>query len=57
LGKPYAAALDQSGQRLFWALSTINNFVISGADATNAYTEAPPPVAKLYVKVDQQFRE
>ena len=57
LGKTYAAALEQSGCRLFYALSALNNYYIKAADATNAYTEAPPPVATLYVKVDKPYRE
>lgn len=57
LGKTYAAALEQSGCRLFWALSALENFVIHGEDATNAYAEAPSPVAQLYVNVDKQYRE
>lgn len=28
-----------------------------GADATNAYAEAPPPLAKLYVKINKQYWE
>ena len=57
LGKTYAAALDQSGCRIFYALSALKNYVIYGADATNAYAEAPPPIAKLFVKIDQPFQE
>ena len=46
-----------SGCRLFYALSALHNYYIIGADATNAYAEAPPPVAQLYVKVDKPYRE
>ena len=28
-----------------------------GADAANAFAEAPPPVAPLYVYIDEQYRE
>ena len=55
LGQTYAAALNQSGCRIFYALSALKNYIIHGADATNAYAEAPPPIAKLYVKVNQLY--
>ena len=57
LGRTYAAALEQSSSRMFWAHSAINNFIIAGADATNAYAEVPAPEATLYVKVDGPYRE
>ena len=57
LGKTYAAVLEQSGCRLFWALSALENFIIYGADATNTYAEVQAPIASLYVRVDTQFRE
>ena len=28
-----------------------------GADATNAFAEAPPPVAPLYVTIDKAYRD
>lgn len=31
--------------------------LVLGADASNAFAEAPAPKAPLYVIVDQQFRE
>lgn len=33
------------------------NMIVVGADASNAFAEAPPPKAPLYVEVDQKFRE
>ena len=57
LAETYAASLDQTASRLFWAASAINNFITIGADAANAFAEAPPPVAPLYVYVDAQYRE
>ena len=46
----YAAALDQSGARTFWAITALHNYTAFGADATNAFTEAPPPTARLTCK-------
>ena len=57
LAETYAASLDQTASRLFWAATAINNFVTIGADASNAFAEAPAPVAPLYVYVDEQFRK
>ena len=47
LAQTYSAALDQTGARLFWAKAALDNFIILGADASNAFAEAPAPVAPL----------
>ena len=57
LGETYAGSLDQTGSRIFWAATAINNFITIGADASNAFAEAPPPKEPLYVTIDQQYRE
>ena len=57
LGQTYAAALEQSGNRIFWAAAAARNMVVYGADASNAFAEAPPPKAPLYVRIDTPFRE
>ena len=51
----YAAALEQSLARTFLSLSALHNFVVIGADATNAFAKAPPPQAPLYVTIDEPF--
>ena len=53
LTEMYAASLDQTALRVFWAATAINNVVTIGADAANACAEASPPVAPLYVYVDE----
>ena len=40
-----------------WSLVAIKNFIAIGADAANAFAEAPPPVAPLYVRIDPQYRQ
>ena len=30
---------------------------VVGSDATNAFAEATPPVAELYVLIDEQYRQ
>ena len=57
LGDTYAASLEQTGSRIFWAATAINNFVTIGADVSNAFAEAPPPKAPLYVTIDQAYKE
>jgi hypothetical protein len=57
LGDTYAGSLDQTGSRLFWAATAINNYISIGADASNAFAEAPPPKAPLYVTIDEPYRE
>ena len=49
--------MEQPGARVFWASAAISGMIVVGADASNAFAEAPPPKAPLYVVVDQQFRE
>jgi deoxyuridine 5'-triphosphate nucleotidohydrolase len=56
LAETYASLLDQNGSRVFWAATAINNFITVGADAANAFAEAPAPVAPLYVYADEQYR-
>ena len=56
LAHTYAAALDQSGARTFWAITALHNYSAYGADATNAFAEAPPPTAPLYVTIDAPFK-
>ena len=57
LANTYAACLEQSGARMFWAISALKNRRVYGADASNAFAEAPPPKAPLYLKVDQAYRD
>ena len=57
LSHTYAAALEQPGARTFWALTALHNYNVYGADATNAFAEAPPPSTPLYVTIDRQYRD
>ena len=56
LANTYAACLDQSACRLFWAIAAIKCKKVYGLDAVNAFAEAPPPVAPLYLKVDNVYK-
>ena len=48
--------MDQSGARTFWAINALHNYKAYGADATNAFAEAPAPKAPLYVTIDAAFK-
>ena len=57
LGDTYAGSLEQTGSRIFWASTALYNFVTIGADASNAFAEAPAPKAPLYVTIDKPFHD
>ena len=40
LAETYAASLEQTASRVFWAATAINNFVTIGADASNAFSSS-----------------
>ena len=55
MGETYAASLNQVPSKIFWALSAIHNNIVIGADASNAFAEAPAPAAPLYMSLDRQY--
>ena len=57
LAETYATCVEQPACRLFWALTAALGLIVLGADAGNAFAEAPPPVEPFYMQVDDQFRE
>ena len=57
LAYTYAAAPEQPGARMFWALSALHNYTVYRADATNAFAKTPPPIAPLYVTIDKKYRK
>jgi len=57
LGHTYANALDAASERLFWSIVANEGMIAIGADVTNAFAEAPPPKAPLYLYIDEAFRE
>ena len=56
LANTYAACLEQAACRLFWSIAAIKNKKVFGADAVNAFAEAPPPKSPLYLKVDMAYK-
>jgi len=57
LGHTYANALDAASKGLFWWIVAEEGLIAIEADVTNAFTEAPPPKAPLYLYIDDSFRE
>lgn len=41
LAETYASALNQDESHLFWSKAALDNFIVVGADASNAFAEAP----------------
>jgi hypothetical protein len=54
-GHTYAKSLDHVGSRIFWATAAAKNFVVRGADASNAFAEADAPKIPLYVRPNDQY--
>ena len=57
LGHTYANSLMAASERLFWAITAQRGLVAYGADVTNAFAEAPPPIHPLYMYIDEAFKE
>ena len=46
-GYTFAKMLDHVGSRIFWAACATKNFIVRGADASNAFAEAAAPKIPL----------
>jgi hypothetical protein len=55
LAHTYASCVEQPSARIFWSLAALNGMRVLGADAGNAFGEAPPPVQPFYMAIDDQF--
>jgi hypothetical protein len=47
--------VDQTNARLFYGVAAAENLIIYGADASNAFAEAPPPKQGFYIQPDLAF--
>jgi hypothetical protein len=56
LAYTYASCVEQPGARMFWSLSALHGMTVLGADAGNAFAEAPPPIQPFFMAIDDQFR-
>jgi hypothetical protein len=57
LGHTYANSLMAASERLFWAITAHKGLTAYGADVTNTFAEAPPPIHPLYMIIDEAFCE
>ena len=48
-----ASCVEQPAARLFHSLAALENVITLGADASDAFAEAPAPVAPLHMKIDE----
>ena len=57
MGHTYVNSLDAPSECLFWAMVAKLGLIAVGADVSNAFAEAPPPHAPLYMYIDDAFRD
>ena len=56
MAETYATCVEQPACRMYWSLTASNNLLAMGADAGNAFAEAPPPLQQFYMRIDEPFR-
>ena len=58
VAETYATCVEQPACRVYWAMTAQLCLIAMGADAGNAFAEAPPPPATepFYMQIDYQFR-
>ena len=54
-GHTFAKMLDHVEYWILGAAVETKNFIVPGADASNAFAEAPPSKIPLYVRVNKQY--
>ena len=57
VAETYATCVEQPACRLYWAITASQCLLAMGADAGNAFAEAPPATEPFYMRIDDQFRE
>ena len=57
VAETYATCVEQPACRLYWSITASECLVAMGADAGNAFAEAPPPEVPFYMRIDDQYRE
>eukprot|EP00957_Ditylum_brightwellii_P151538 11540886-Ditylum_brightwellii.AAC.2 len=53
----YSSCASQVGMKLFTAIADLGNYIIIGADATNAYTQSPSPTDSTFMRIDDQYAD
>jgi hypothetical protein len=57
VAETYATCVEQPACRLYWSTTASECLLAMGADAGNAFAEAPPTTEPFYMRIDDQFRE
>jgi hypothetical protein len=57
LGHTFANSVDAASEHLFWAVVAEKGLIAYGADVSNAFAEAPPPIHPLYMRIDDAYRD
>jgi hypothetical protein len=55
LGHTFANSLDAMSERLFWAMVAKQGLAAYGAEVSNAFAKAPPPVHPLCMHIDDAY--
>jgi hypothetical protein len=55
LTETYANCVNQTSAWLFYAVASVENLLIFGANVSNAFTEAPPPKQPFFIRLDCAF--
>jgi Reverse transcriptase (RNA-dependent DNA polymerase) len=57
VAETYATCVEQPACRLYWSVTASEGLIAMGADAGNAFAEAPPATEPFYMRIDDQFTE
>jgi hypothetical protein len=55
MAETYATCIEQPAYRIYWASTASQNLLAMGADAGNAFAEAPPPLQKFLCGLMNSF--
>ena len=53
VGHTYANCIEQTGTRLFYVASAVENLIVFGSDVSNVFGEAPAPAQGAYLQHDR----
>ena len=53
----YSSCIEMPCLRLYFALIALLGYVVTLADTTNAYQQAPPPKVACYLRIDEPYRD
>ena len=57
VAETYATCVEQPACRTYWGITASEGLIAIGADAGNAFAEAPPATQVFYMRIDDQFHE